>query len=608
MCGIIGYTGKKSADSVLLVGLERLEYRGYDSAGIAVIDNGELIIRKSVGKLKQLNELLRENPVSGETGIGHTRWATHGEPSTKNAHPHYDCKGKIAVVHNGIIENYASLKEKLISEGHIFYSETDTEVIPHLIEKYYKGDMFKAVQMALKELKGSFAIAVISEYEPEKIYGARKGSPLIAGISENEGFLASDIPALVSLAREVFYLNDGELCIISKGKAEFYDFNGNPVEKRGEELKIEHEAIDKRGFPHFMLKEIYEQPEVVKKIIEKRIDENNHVVFENLGLPNDYLVKVTRIIIQAAGTSWHAGLVAKFWFEIFARVHTEVDISSEFRYRNPVIEGDTLMIAISQSGETADTLAGLREAKSKFIKVLSICNNINSSIARESDAVIDILAGPEIGVASTKAYIGELVSLFLFALYLAKVKWSIERKYKSHLLDELKKIPDKIKLILNQNEYIKSLADKYYNYNNIIFLGRQFNYPTAFEGALKLKEISYIHATAYQAGEFKHGPIALIDENIPVVCIATKGEIYEKMVSNIEEVKARGGKLIIIATEGDEKIKKYAEDVIYVPETVDILSPIINIIPLQLFAYYIALNRGCDVDKPRNLAKSVTVE
>lgn len=609
MCGIVGYIGNKSADSVLLVGLERLEYRGYDSAGIAIIDdNSELVIRKKSGKLRVLNEYLKEFPVSGTIGIGHTRWATHGEPTEINAHPHTDCTGKFAVVHNGIIENYLELREELIKEGHIFKTETDTEVISHLLEKYYKGNLKEAVLQVYKRLKGSFALGILYEDEPDKIIAIRQGSPLIVGKSEGEAFIASDIPALYNLTKNIYFLNDGDIAILTRQQVTFLNPEGEEIKKEAKILDIKEKDIEKSGYEHYMLKEIMEQPDVIKRIIEHRIGDNGEIKFFYLHLKNDYLAKVSRIIIQAAGTSWHAGLLGKFFIEQFARIHTEVDISSEFRYRNPVIEGDTLLIAISQSGETADTIAGLREAKSKFIKVLGICNNIESTIARESDAVIDILAGPEIGVASTKAFTSQVISLFLFSLYIGRIKWVLSEEDVINYLNELKKLPPKVETILSHTELIKNLADKYYNAKNFIFLGRLYNYPVAFEGALKLKEISYIHSTGYQAGEFKHGPIALIDDTVPVVCIATKGEIYPKMISNIQEVKARKGIIIAIATEGDEDIKKYSDEVIYVPETMEILSPILNVIPLQLLAYYIALKRGCDVDQPRNLAKSVTVE
>ena len=476
-----------------------------------------------------------------------------------------------------------------------------------MLAKYYKGSLEGAVQEVIKHLEGSYALAIISEHHPDKVIAVRFGSPLIIGKGKGENFIASDIPALFNLTKSIYYLDDGDIAVLAKDKIKFLNCSGKKIEKKEKHLKIKDKKIDKSGFKHYMLKEINEQPAVVKKIISKHL-KNGHAIFDKLNLTKDYLAKVSRIIIQAAGTSWHAGLVGKFFIEEFTRVHTEVDISSEFRYRNPVIEGDTLLIAISQSGETADTIAGIREAKSKFIKVLAVCNNVESTIARESDAVMDISAGPEIGVASTKAYVAQLVSLLLFAIYLGKIKWTLEDKKVSALINEIKKLPEKIKKTLADQKLLKKLAKEYSEAKNVIFLARSYNYPTAFEGALKLKEISYIHSTGYQAGEFKHGPIALVDKHVPIICIVTKGDIYLKMISNIQEVKARKGVIISIATEKDEEIKKHSDRVIYVPETTDILTPIINIIPLQLLAYYIAVSRGCDVDQPRNLAKSVTVE
>ncbi|RLD18536.1 MAG: glutamine--fructose-6-phosphate transaminase (isomerizing) [Caldiserica bacterium] len=607
MCGIVGYIGDKLADSVLIVGLERLEYRGYDSAGVAVIEEGELIYRKKKGKIKILREILEKNPVGGNIGIGHTRWATHGEVSDENAHPHFDCNKKIAVVHNGIIENYIELKEELIKKGHIFSSTTDTEVIAHLIEENFNGDLFEATRKTVKLLKGAFAICVISEKEPDKIVVARFGSPLIVGIGKDENFVASDVPALLPHTKSFVYLKDSEMAVLYKDKVLFFDFDGNKIEKKIERASVEIYDVDKGDYPYYMLKEIYEQPEVAERILNDKL-KGDEIFFENLNLSKSFLSKVKRVIIHACGTSFHAGLVGRFFLEKFARVYTEVDISSEFRYRNPLLEGDTLMIAISQSGETADTIAGLREAKSKFIKVLSIVNQEKSTIARESDGIIPIKAGPEIGVASTKAYTGEILCLYLFSLYLGRINYVVGEEEFKRYLKPLRDIPMKIRKILSDTSFIEELSDKYHKSKDFIFLGRGINYPTALEGALKLKEISYIHATGYPAGEFKHGPIALINPNMPCVCISPKSEIYDKMFSNIKEVAARKGIIISVATEGDEKIKEVSKHVIYIPDIIEELSPVLSIIPLQLLSYFIATKLGLDVDKPRNLAKSVTVE
>lgn len=609
MCGIVGYVGDKDVDSVILVGLEKLEYRGYDSAGIATISDGELSVRKSVGKLRNLADILDKEPLGGKVGIGHTRWATHGEPNEVNAHPHLDCARQIAVVHNGIIENYYTLKEKLLREGHIFQSDTDTEVIPHLIEKYFEDSLENAVLKAVAELEGSFAFAVISEKEPEKIVGVRLNSPLIIGMGKGENLIASDIPAVLSLTRKIVDLEDRELCVIERDRVNIFTFKGRKIQREPRTVDWSVELTEKKGFPHFMLKEIYEQPEVIEKNLKRRIKEDGKIdILSDLNLSDSELSRVSRIIIQACGTSWHAGLIGKYLFEHYCRVHTEVDISSEFRYRNPVADGETYVMAISQSGETADTLAGLREAKAKFLRAISICNVMGSTIARESDGVIYTHAGPEIGVASTKAYTAQLLALYLLAFYIAKIKWLLNDEELAKKIGELRTIPAKIRKFLDSAQCIDILAKKFYKARDFLFLGRGVNYPSALEGALKLKEVSYIHATGHPAGEMKHGPIALIDEHMPVVCIIPKGSVYEKMLSNIEEVKARRGKVIAIANEGDERIKSIADHVVYIPETFEEFTPLLVAPPLQLLAYKIALLRGCDVDKPRNLAKSVTVE
>jgi len=610
MCGIVGYVGNKFVDSLLIAGLERLEYRGYDSAGIATLNKGRLKIRKQAGKIQLLKEKLKEKSLGGELGIGHTRWATHGKPTTKNAHPHIDCKKSLAIVHNGIIENYLELRKKLIGEGHIFKTDTDTEVIAHLIEKYLDKGLLRATQKAIKKLKGSYALAIISRSEPDKIVVAKRDSPLVIGMGKDENFIASDVSAISALTSNIIFLENGQTGVITRDKVRVFDKTGKLVKKKVKKLKwITSKGPQKDGYEHFMLKEIYEQPRIARDVLQRRISEDKKTLyFESIGLSDEKLSRINNVIIQACGTSWHAGLVGKYLFEKHLRLRTEVDLSSEFRYRNPVAGGDTLVIAISQSGETADTLAGIRLAKSKFLQILSICNTIESSVARESDGVIYIYAGPEIGVASTKAYTAELLSLFLFTIYWGKVKGTITEKKARSMIEELERIPLYMEEILHSQKDILECARRYYQASNFLFLGRNINYPTALEGALKLKEISYIHAEGYAAGEMKHGPIALIDEKVPVVCIALRDSVYEKMINNIQEVKARKGKVIAIATQGDNKIKKYVDYPLFIPKIEEEFSPILSVIPLQLLAYYIAIKRGCNVDQPRNLAKSVTVE
>ena len=610
MCGIVGYVGDKFVDSLLVAGLERLEYRGYDSAGIATLNRGRLKIKKTAGKIQLLKEKLKEDPLDGELGIGHTRWATHGEPTTGNAHPHTDCRGEIAVIHNGIIENFQLLRDKLIKEGHIFKTDTDTEIIAHLIEKFLKDDLHLAVRKSLKFLKGSYALAVISRKDPNEIVAARWESPLVIGMGKKENFLASDVGAILNLTSRIIFLEDGETATIAKNEVKVFGKGGRLIKKRVKRLKWEILRGPKRdGYRHFMLKEIHEQPNIIRYVLKRRISrDKNDLYFENINLSEKKISKIERIIIQACGTSWHVGLVGKYLFEKHLRLHTEVDISSEFRYRNPVAGGDTLVMAISQSGETADTLAGIRLAKSKFIQVLSLCNTIESTIARESDGVIYVYAGPEIGVASTKAYTAELLALFLLTISWGILRDSISREKARKMIGELEKIPSALEELLDNQKEIHECAQKFYQTPNFLFLGRSFNYPTALEGALKLKEISYIHAEGYAAGEMKHGPIALVDEKMPVVCIALKDSVYEKMVSNIREVKARNGKVIAVATKGDDQIRKYADHTIFIPPIAEEFSPILAVIPLQLLAYHIAIKRGCHVDQPRNLAKSVTVE
>jgi glucosamine--fructose-6-phosphate aminotransferase (isomerizing) len=608
MCGIVGYIGDKDINSVLMAGLWRLEYRGYDSSGVASVLDGDLEVRKVKGRLMNLQEILTERPLSGTLGIGHTRWATHGEPSDQNAHPQVDCKNQIAVVHNGIIENYYTLKEELIKKKHFFKSNTDTEIIAHMIEENYDGSLKESVLKTVSRLQGSYAIAVICTAEPDKIIVYRYGSPLIVGIGNKENLIASDIPALLDHTKNIVVMNDGELGIIKKDTAGFYNNKGKKIEKEKKKITWSAESLEKEGFPHYMLKEIHEQADIIDTNIKLRIKEKDFDFGENFRFSPQELANLSHIIIQACGTSWHAGYVGKYLFEDFARIRTEIDISSEFRYRNTIKHGEPLVMAITQSGETADTLAGLREAKAKFLKILSLVNVQSSTIARESDSTIYLNAGPEIGVASTKAYTSQLFQLYVLSLYLSRLKWTLDDSKINEKIKEIKALPKKMKKILEKENEIKEIAKKFKDAKDFMFVGRGINYPSALEGALKLKEISYIHATGYPAGEMKHGPIALISEGSPVVAIATKSSVYDKMLSNIEELKSRKARVIVIGTEGDDIIKKLGSDVFYVPPCEENLSPILVSIPLQLFAYYIAVLNGRDVDRPRNLAKSVTVE
>jgi len=610
MCGIVGYVGDKAVDTLLIVSLERLEYRGYDSAGIATLNGGKLGIRKQVGKIQVLKEILKEEPLEGQLGIAHTRWATHGEPSTENAHPLTDCKSELAVVHNGIIENYTDLKEELLREGHIFRTQTDTEVIAHLIEKYLNKNLLVAVRKAVKRLEGSYALAVISIKDPDRIVVARFRSPLVIGVGKNENFVASDASAILNLTSNMIFMEDGQIGFITKRRIKILDREGKPQEKKVKIVKWHLLGGPQRdGYRHFMLKEIHEQPLVIRNVLQRRVSQDaKRIYFEHTNITKEKLLNIGRVIIQACGTSWNAGLVGKYLFEKYLRLHTEVDLSSEFRYRMPVVRGDTLVMAISQSGETADTLAGIRLAKSMFLDVLSLCNTIESTIARESDGVIYVFAGSEVGVASTKAYTAELLALFLLTIYSGRLKGTLSEEEAMRMLEELKRIPYYMEEMLNNQKEVLECAEKYYQSSNFLFLGRKFNYATALEGALKLKEISYIHAEGYAAGEMKHGPLALVDERMPVVCIAPKGSVYQKMISNIQEVKARRGKVIAIATRGDEEITRLVDHTVFIPPIREEFSPILTVIPLQLFAYHVAIRRGCHVDQPRNLAKSVTVE
>jgi glutamine---fructose-6-phosphate transaminase (isomerizing) len=624
MCGIVGYVGKKQVVPVILEGLRRLEYRGYDSAGIAVSGNGDdLQIRRAEGKLRNLEETIRLHPLGGSYGIGHTRWATHGRPTEENAHPHRDCTGKIVVVHNGIVENYLSLKKKLIDEGHRFSTETDTEVIAHLIEKYLfqsgNGNhprLENAVRKAVKDLTGVFALAVISVDEPNKIVAARNGPPLVVGLGNDEYFVASDVPAVLQHTRDIFFLADGDLAVVTPSGVELTDFDGRPIHRNIQHVTWDPIMAEKGGFKHFMLKEIYEQPRAVQETTLGRISRDTGRVFlEEVRISEANFRAAKKINIVACGTSWHAGLAGKFMIEKLARVPVEVDYGSEWRYRDPIVGPDTLTLVISQSGETADTIAAQREAKSKHSETLAICNVVGSMITREAAGTIYTHAGPEIGVASTKAFTCQLTALYIFALFLAQARGSMSPEQVRAAGEELAQIPAKLESILARNDKCEKLAKKFQHAQDFLFLGRGIHYPIALEGALKLKEISYIHAEGYPAGEMKHGPNALIDENLPVVILATQDKSdpesvlrYEKTMSNLKEVKARSGVVIALATDGDEEIKESADHVLYVPPAREELAPILEIVPLQLLAYHIATLRGCDVDQPRNLAKSVTVE
>jgi glucosamine--fructose-6-phosphate aminotransferase (isomerizing) len=624
MCGIVGYVGKKRVVPVIIDGLRRLEYRGYDSAGIAVCGNGDgLQIRRAEGKLRNLEEVIRLKPLDGTYGIGHTRWATHGRPTEENAHPHRDCTGKIVVVHNGIVENYLSLKRKLIEEGHTFSTETDTEVIAHLIEKHlFKSGngrhptLEEAVRRTVKELSGVFAMAVISVDEPDKIVAARNGPPLVVGLGNDEYFVASDVPAILYHTRDIFFLADGDLAVVTAEGVQLTDFDGKAIQRQVQHVTWDPIMAEKGGFKHFMLKEIYEQPRAVRDTTLGRISlDTGHIFLDEMQVGAAEFRAAKKINIVACGTSWHAGQAGKFMIESFARVPVEVDYASEWRYRNPIVSPDTITLVISQSGETADTIAAQREAKAKGSHTLAICNVVGSMITREAAGTIYTHAGPEIGVASTKAFTCQLVALYLFALYLAQVRGAITAEQTRTAAQELTLIPGKLEHILTHDEACEDLAKRFQRAQDFLFLGRGIHYPIALEGALKLKEISYIHAEGYPAGEMKHGPNALIDENLPVVIIATRDandpdsmQRYEKTMSNLKEVKARSGVVIALATEGDEEIKEAADHVLYVPASPEELSPILEIVPLQLLAYHIAVRRGCDVDQPRNLAKSVTVE
>ncbi len=617
MCGIVGYIGSKKVVPLILDGLKRLEYRGYDSAGVAVVgQNGKLEIRRASGKLRNLEEAVRLAPLDGMYGIGHTRWATHGRPTEENAHPHRDCTGQIVVVHNGIIENYLELKQQLIAKGHKFVTETDTEVIAHLVEANMNGKLENAVQKTVKQLTGVYALAVVSTKDPQKIVAARWGPPAVIGLGENEFFVASDIPAVLHHTRNVFFLADGDIAVITPSGVRLMDFDGAAVERPVQHITWDPIMAEKGGFKHFMQKEIFEQPRAVRDTLVGRVSLDTGKVFlDEMDITEQEFRDFQNIRIVACGTSWHAGLAGKFMIERLAQVPVEVDYGSEFRYRDPIVDHRTLVIVISQSGETADTIAAQREARQKGAKTLAICNVVGSMITREASGTILTHAGPEIGVASTKAFSGQLTALALLALHLGELRAGTSPDAARALVQEMARIPHKMEWILQRDDEYEALARQFFRHSDFLYLGRGIHYPIALEGALKLKEISYIHAEGYPAGEMKHGPNALIDENLPVVIIATRDEKdaasmtrYEKTVSNIKEVKARDGIVISIVTEGDRLAREASDHVIEIPPAPEILTPILEILPLQLLAYHIAVRRGCDVDQPRNLAKSVTVE
>ncbi len=617
MCGIVGYIGPRKAVPIILDGLKRLEYRGYDSAGIAVLEDGDMLsVRRAQGKLRNLEDALRLNPIDGDYGIGHTRWATHGRPTEENAHPHRDCHGDIVVVHNGIVENYLSLKQQLMSEGHRFCTETDTEVIAHLVEKHFDGNLENAVRDAVRQLSGVFALSVISKKDPHKIVAARQGPPVVVGLGDQEYFVASDVPAILSHTRDMFFLADGDVAVLTEGGVHLTDFNGRPVKRQVSHILWDPIMAEKGGYKHFMLKEIFEQPRAVRDTTLGRVgQESGRIFLDEMDISPKEFKSLSQVRIVACGTSWHAALAGKFMIERLARVPVEVDYGSEFRYRDPIVGKDTLTVVISQSGETADTLAAQREAKQKGSKTLAICNVVGSMITREAAGTIITHAGPEIGVASTKAFTGQLTALFLLAMYLGQTRGTLDEETSQKLVNQLLHVPVQLEEILRRESIYEELTKALFRASDFLYLGRGVHFPIALEGALKLKEISYIHAEGYPAGEMKHGPNALIDENLPTVVLATRDVndpasriLYEKTLSNIQEVKAREGIVVAVACEGDEDVAKMADHVITIGSTHELLLPILEVVPLQLLAYHIAVRRGCDVDQPRNLAKSVTVE
>jgi glucosamine--fructose-6-phosphate aminotransferase (isomerizing) len=615
MCGIIGYIGEKQVLPILIDGLRRLEYRGYDSAGVAVLRDGEIELRRSPGKLARLEEVIAAQPLDGEYGIGHTRWATHGRPTEENAHPHRDCTGRVVVVHNGIIENYLDLKRQLQKEGHEFVTETDTEIVAHLVEREMKDDgLENAVRRALLYMRGLFALVLISADDPNKIVTVRNGPPIVVGLGDREFFVASDIPAILSHTRDVVFLGDEEMAIITPAGVEFTDYSGRAVSAKSTRISWDPVMAEKAGYKHFMLKEIFEQPMAVRETVMGRVSvETGRVFLNEIDLAEDTLRDVERIVILACGTSWHAGLTAKFLFESLARLPVEVDYGSEYRYRDPIVSNKTLAVVITQSGETADTLAALREAKKKGARSIAICNVVGSMATRETDGTVYTHAGPEIGVASTKAFTTQIVALHLLALYLGQIRGVLTPDETRPHLEALTQLPLLLEHALKCEPVTEEIARRFHQRSDFLYLGRGINYPIALEGALKLKEISYIHAEGYPAGEMKHGPIALIDEELPVVALMPDDHVFEKMVGNIQEVKARGGSVIAVTTPRNESALRELLDadrdfILTVPPSHPLLTPVLMVLPLQLLAYHIAVRRGCDVDQPRNLAKSVTVE
>lgn len=609
MCGIVGYVGDGHAKEKIINGLKSLEYRGYDSAGIALDIDGKIEVRKQVGGISNLEKIIDDDSFDSNIGIGHTRWATHGAPSTVNAHPHINMDGSIAVVHNGIIENYTEIKERLIAEHGIeFRSETDTEVIAQLIGVLYEGDLYEAVTKAVSQMRGAYAIAAMAAGEPDKLVAVRKDAPLIAGIGKGCNFIASDIPALLKYVREIYLIENNETLVVTKDDIKIFDEDGNRVKRDVFHVTWDADAAEKGGYEHFMLKEIHEQPKGLEDTLNKRIKDGNIINIDGINMTKKDIEGFNKVYIVACGTAYHAGLVGKAAIEKMARIPVEVDVASEFRYRDPFVDESTLFIAISQSGETLDTLAALREAKSKGARILSVVNVVGSSVARESDDVLYTWAGPEISVASTKAYTNQLMCMYLLALYMGKEKGTIDGTYYAKVIEELKTIPEKLQHILDKEGDIERLADIFYKRDQVFFIGRGPDSGVAYEGSLKLKEISYINSFAIAAGELKHGTIALIEDDTLVIALATQDALFEKMVSNVEEIKARGARVIAIAKEGNTEIEKKADIVIYIPQCMDELTPLLSVVPLQLFAYFVAKNRGCNIDKPKNLAKSVTVE